>query len=65
MINESRDIVQVKGYIFDNTERKKAEESLKKSEEKYRRLFDDDLTGDFLATPEGKIIECNPAFSEI
>ena len=41
------------------------ENKLKKSEEKYRRLFDDDLTGDFLATPEGKIIECNPAFSEI
>ncbi|MGP8023839.1 MAG: response regulator [Methanobacterium sp.] len=41
------------------------ENKLKKSEEKYRRLFDDDLTGDFLATPEGKIIECNPAFAEI
>ncbi|MDP3623223.1 MAG: PAS domain-containing protein [Methanobacteriaceae archaeon] len=27
--------------------------------------FDDDLTGDFIATPEGKIIECNPAFVDI
>ena len=51
--------------IQDITERKKVEESLKNSEEKYRSLFDDDLTGDFIATPEGKIIECNPAFVDI
>ncbi len=56
---------QIKGYIFDDTERKNAEEALKKSEEKYRRLFEDDLTGDFIATPEGKILECNPSFVEI
>jgi len=51
--------------IQDITGHKKSEESLRKSEEKYRRLFDDDLTGDFLATPEGKISECNPSFVEI
>lgn len=36
-----------------------------KSEEKYRQWFEDDLTGDFIATIEGKILECNPAFAEI
>ena len=59
------ELIQVKGYIFDDTERKKTEESLKKSEEKYHRLFDEDLTGDFIATLKGEIIECNPAFAEI
>ncbi|MBP2045713.1 PAS domain-containing protein [Methanobacterium aggregans] len=58
-------LVQVKGYIFDDTERKKAEESLKRSEEKYHRLFEEDLTGDFIAAPNGEILECNPAFAEI
>ena len=45
--------------IQDVTKVKKSEESLKESE-KYRRWFDEDLTGDFIATPEGKVIECNP-----
>ena len=35
------------------------------SEEKYKSFFEDDLTGDFIATPEGKILECNPSFVEI
>ena len=49
----------------DITERKKAEFALKKSEEKYRSWFENDLAGDFIATPEGKILECNHAFAEI
>lgn len=65
IFNDSNELTQVKGYIFDDTERKEAEEALMKSEEKYRLLFDEDLTGDFIATPEGKIVECNPAFAEI
>ncbi|MBM4241555.1 MAG: PAS domain S-box protein [Euryarchaeota archaeon] len=53
------------GIIRDITERRKAKEALQESEKKYHRFFDEDLTGDFIATPEGKIIECNPAFTEI
>jgi PAS domain S-box-containing protein len=51
--------------IRDITERKRAEEELKRSEEQYRKFFEDDLTGDFLSTPDGKIISCNPAFARI
>ena len=65
IFNDLNELVQVKGYVFDDTKRKQAEESLKESEEKYRLLFDEDLTGDFIATPEGEILECNPAFAEI
>jgi PAS domain S-box-containing protein len=46
----------------DITERKRAEEKLKDSEEQYRKLFEDDLTGDFFATQEGTILDCNPSF---
>ena len=42
----------------------KNEEPLK-SEDKYKRWFEDDLTGDFIATTCGQIIDCNPAFAEI
>ena len=42
-----------------------ANEALRKSEERYHRLFEDDLTGDVISTPEGKILLCNPAFARI
>lgn len=46
-------------------EYRKAETALRESEERYRRLFEDDLTGDYVATPEGRILACNPAFVAI
>jgi PAS domain S-box-containing protein len=39
-----------------------SENALRESEERYRRLFEDDLTGDYVATPGGTILACNPAF---
>ncbi len=65
IFNSSGSLIQVKGYIFDDTDRKRAEEFLQASEEKYHRLFDEDLTGDFIATIDGEILECNPAFAAI
>lgn len=47
---------------LDISERKHAEESLKNSEERYRQFFEDDLTGDYISTPEGKLLSCNPSF---
>lgn len=44
------------------SEDKRAEIALRESEERYRRLFEDDLTGDYVSTPEGEILACNPAF---
>ncbi|MDI6719556.1 MAG: PAS domain-containing protein [Methanomicrobiales archaeon] len=35
---------------------------LQKSEGKYRKLFEEDLTGDSITTPDGRILACNPAF---
>lgn len=43
-------------------ERKHSEEALKESEEKYRSLFERNLAGMFVSTPEGKVLECNPAY---
>ncbi len=60
--DEKDELIEIKGYLFDNTDQMKAEKSLRESEERYRKLFEDDLTGDYLITSEGKIIICNPAF---
>jgi PAS domain S-box-containing protein len=65
IFNDSNELIQIKGYVFDDTDRKIAEDSLRESEEKYHRLFDDDLTGDFIANCDGEIVECNSAFAEI
>jgi PAS domain S-box-containing protein len=47
----------------DITDRKRTEESLRQSEEQFHRLFEDDLTGDYISTPQGRILLCNPAFA--
>ena len=44
---------------------KKVEADLRFSEARYRRFFDEDITGDSLSTVDGKIIDCNRAFARI
>jgi PAS domain S-box-containing protein len=46
-------------------QRIEAGETLRESEEKYRRFFEDDLAGAMIITPEGEITSCNPAFSRM
>ncbi len=52
-------------YGFDITERKQSEKELQMSVKKYRRLFDEDLTGNYISTPDGKLLLCNPSFARI
>ncbi len=51
--------------VMDITERKRTEEALRESEEKYRDLFLNDLTGDFVGYPDGTIQDCNLAFARM
>lgn len=44
------------------TVRTRAEEELRESKEKYQNLFESNLAATFVSTPEGKILECNPAY---
>lgn len=49
----------------DITERKRAKKELEASEERYRRLFEDAREGIAITTPEGRILDVNPAAQEI
>ncbi len=49
----------------DISKRKQAEQALRESEERYRSFFTKDLSGDFISTPEGRLIDCNPAFARM
>jgi len=46
---------------IDISDRKLAETALKQSETRFREFFEDSLTGDYISTPEGKLLACNPA----
>lgn len=51
--------------FIDISDLKKAEDALRQSEERYRRFFEDDLTGDCLTGIDGTIIDCNRALAEM
>ena len=53
------------GTQLDVTERRQAEELIKQSEEKYRTLFEDSQDCIILTTPEGNLIDINPAGVEM
>ncbi len=73
VITAARDITQRKEMEAE-LERRVAERTaelaaanaaLTESEERYRRFFEEDLTADFISTPDGRLIAANPAFVEV
>ncbi len=56
----------VMGIVTDITERKKTEQALSESEEKYRKLFEESMDAIFVADIEtGIIVDCNLAASKL
>lgn len=51
--------------FLDISDHKRADEALRRSEERYRRFFEDDLTGVFIADFDGRLVACNPSFKAI
>jgi two-component system NtrC family sensor kinase len=57
--------IETYAYLRDITERKGFENDLKKSEEKYRNLFESVRHGLFISTKEGRFLDCNFALLEM
>jgi two-component system, cell cycle sensor histidine kinase and response regulator CckA len=53
------------GAARDVTDRRRVEDALQQSDERYRQAFDENLAGIFVASPNGQIRSCNPAFVQI
>lgn len=53
------------GIGIDITEHKKAEQDLKKSEENYRKIFENATEGIYQTTPEGRYLSVNPSFARM
>jgi len=65
MLKETKDETQFLSTVIDITEQKKSEERLRESEKRYRKFFEDDLTGNFVCDAEGRILLSNAAFDKI
>lgn len=58
-------VVEYRNVARDITERKRAEEELRKSREDLLKFFEDDISADFITTPSGKLLQCNKTFLEL
>ena len=58
-------LVGMLGVSRDISERKRATEALRKSEEKYKTLFEQSIAPISLISPEGRVLETNQAWREL
>lgn len=59
--DEKGEVEFLDGLILDITERKIAEDKLRKSEQNFKNIFDNSLIGIYQTTSDGRILAANPA----
>lgn len=58
-------LIKATNFLRDIDERKRAEEDLRRSREEYLQFFMEDITADYIATADGTVRQCNPAYVNI
>ena len=56
---------RARGIIAEEEKRKRAEEALRESEEKYRHIFENSIEGIFQTSPGGRLLTANPALAHM
>lgn len=65
IFDEQGQLLEFQSVGRDITQEKHALERVRESQTRYRNFFENDLTGDFIATTDGYLVDCNPAFLRI
>jgi PAS domain S-box-containing protein len=63
--NEENKVKYYDGIIEDITARKRTEAKLRKSEERYREYFEENIAGSYISSTEGHLIACNKEYERI
>jgi PAS domain S-box-containing protein len=65
LYNSSGNVIGVIESIRDITDRKLAEEDLRRSREKYHNIFENSILGLYQSIPGGRYLSVNPAFARL
>ncbi len=65
IIDGNGNLLGYRGTDTDITERKRAEEALRQSEESFRNIYENALVGLYRTTPDGRILMSNPALLQM
>ena len=63
--DENGEPLYIEGSCIDITDKWLAEEALKASEKKYRKIFENATEGIYQTTPDGRYLSINPAFAKM
>ncbi len=64
-LDDSSDLVRMVGFISDITDQRRAEESLRASEQRFRHSFAHSATGMLIVDLDGRFVEANQAYCDI